>query len=409
MKQLALAVSLALVAIAPGFGQSIPLPSSKQIIEPVPGSPQSLNSLPMACAWSPDHRYLALVNAGFGTVESNYEQSVAILDTESGKLTDFPLELTDVLSPQTLYSGIAFSGDGSRIYVSFDSISEPKGGKPDQTGNAIGVYRFDGQSMTQERIIPVPLRALSGGKLQHHGGMKLPENQAIAAPTGLAVVKVSTGEALLVADEFSDNVLLIAGDSGKVLKRFDLSTGPVIPTTYPIAVTASRDGRRAWVALWNGSAVAQLDLRTGAVAQKLSLLPAAKPTESSSHPVSMALSPDGRTLYVALANRDAVAAVDISGATMRVARMYDARLPGQRLFGAMPDGVAVSDDGKTLYAANSGSDAVAVFDLKARQAGRIQAAGFIPTEWYPTVVAAKGSQLYVATGKGKGTGPNVDP
>ncbi|HLJ79393.1 MAG TPA: YncE family protein, partial [Acidobacteriaceae bacterium] len=412
MRQVALAVALIGLVLPAAFGQSIPLPSSKQIVEPVPGSPQMLNSLPMACAWSPDHRYLALVNAGFGTAESNYEQSVAILDTQSGKLTDYPLELTDVLSPQTLYSGIAFSGDGSRLYVSFDSISEPTGGKEDQTGNAIGVYRFDGESLTQERIIPVPLRSLPTGKLQHHGGMKLPENQAIPAPAGLAVVKGRGGEALLVADEYSDDVLLIDGDSGKLLKRLDLSAGTVIPTTYPVAVAAANDGKRAWVALWNGSAVAQLDLRTGGVTQRLSLLPGTRATDPGSHPVAITLSPDGRMLYVALANRDAVAAVDVSGATMRVARMYDTRLPGQTLFGAMPDSVAVSEDGKTLYAANSGSDAVAVFDLQGpAKSGnqRMSAAGFIPTEWYPTVVATQGGKLYVATGKGKGTGPNAAP
>ena len=415
MKQLALGVSFVALALSPAFGQRIPLPSSKQILEPVPGSPQALNSLPMACAWSPDHRYLALVNAGFGTAESNYEQSVAILDTGSGKLTDYPLELTDVLSPQTLYSGIAFSGDGSRLYVSFDSISEPKGGKPNQTGNAIGVYRFDGQSLRQERIIPVPMRVLPAGKTQHHGGMKLADNEAIPAPTGLAVVKGRADETLLVADEYSDDVLQIDGVSGKLLKRFYLSTGPTIPTTYPIAVTASRDGRRAWVALWNGSAVAELDLRTGRVVEKLGLMPPAHGTDASSHPVAMTLSPNGRTLYVALANRDRVEAVDVAGSPMGLVASFDTSLPGQTLFGAMPDSVAMSDDGRTLYVANSGSDAVAVFPLHpgaARSLASIpreRPAGFIPTEWYPTVVAFKAGKLYVATGKGKGTGPNVDP
>src|SRR5271165_2699645 len=91
--------------------QSISLPTSKQILEPVPGSPERLNSLPMGLAWSPDHRYLALVNAGYGTAESNYSQSIAILDTtnsdaknsgtgttETGaaRLSDFPDERTAI-------------------------------------------------------------------------------------------------------------------------------------------------------------------------------------------------------------------------------------------------------------------------------------------------------------------------
>ena len=52
--------------------RTIPLPTSKELAEPAPGSPQMLNSLPMTAAVSPDGRYLALVNAGFGTFESRY-------------------------------------------------------------------------------------------------------------------------------------------------------------------------------------------------------------------------------------------------------------------------------------------------------------------------------------------------
>jgi len=397
--------------------QTVYLPSSKEIIGPVPGSPQPLNSLPMAAAWSPDHRYLALVNAGYGTVESNYEQSIAILDTGTDKLTDYPEPRTDSLSPQTFYSGVAFSADGSHLYVSFDSISAPEGGKEGQTGNAIGVYKFTpggavADTLTPERLIAVPLRDLPAGKTQHHGEMDPGENKAIPAPTGLAVVKGAEGaEKLLVAEEYSDDVLLLDAATGKVETRFDFSAGPIIPTNYPIAVIASRDGHRAWVALWNGSAVAEMDVQSGKILQQLPLLPPLHNTSPSSHPIAMALSPDEKTLYVALANRDGVAAVRVSGPTMRSAAFYDTRLPGQAFFGSMPDAVAVSDDGGTLFAANSGSDAVAVFDLHAtpRANAPVIPVGFIPTEWYPTAIAVEGNHLYVASGKGEGTGPNVAP
>ena len=150
------ATCVSLLSIMAGIcaAQTVHLPTSKEIIGPVPGSPQQLNSLPMAAAWSPDHRYLALVNAGFGTVESNYEQSIAILDTGTGKLTDYPEPRTDVLSPQTLYSGIAFSADGSHLYVSFDSISAPEGTIEGQTGNAIGVYKFTPGGSSPDTLTP---------------------------------------------------------------------------------------------------------------------------------------------------------------------------------------------------------------------------------------------------------------
>src|SRR5215469_1588760 len=153
-----LAVSLVLQSA--GDAQAIRLATSKQITPPVPGSPQRLNSLPMAMAWSPDHRYLAIVNAGFSTVESNYQQSIAVLDTETGKLADFPDARTDVGAAQTLYNGVAFSLDGSHVYASIDALKEPESSETNP-GNAIAVYRFTGTTLTPERLIPIPLQKLA--------------------------------------------------------------------------------------------------------------------------------------------------------------------------------------------------------------------------------------------------------
>src|ERR1700692_2198591 len=97
-------------------GQAIDLPTSKQIVRPVPGSPQRLNSLPMSMAVSPDARYVVTVNAGYGTFESNYMQSLAVLDTQTGTVADFPEADTGARAKQTLYSGLAFSRDGKHIY-----------------------------------------------------------------------------------------------------------------------------------------------------------------------------------------------------------------------------------------------------------------------------------------------------
>src|SRR6202021_2224661 len=86
----------------------IDLPSSKQLIGDAPGPPQRINSLPISMAVSPDGRYVVTVNAGYGTFESQYEQSFSILDTATGTLTDFPDSRTALHAHQTLYSGLAF-------------------------------------------------------------------------------------------------------------------------------------------------------------------------------------------------------------------------------------------------------------------------------------------------------------
>src|ERR1700712_2251691 len=145
---------------------AIDLATSKQLM-PVPGSPQRTNSLPMAIAASPDGHYLALLNAGYGTFESEYQQSIAVLDTSTGKVTDFPEARTAPGMPQTLYQGLAFSSDGTHLYASFDSLSAPVASKPNETGNAIAVYRVDAGHVTPERLIAIPLQTLASGRTQN--------------------------------------------------------------------------------------------------------------------------------------------------------------------------------------------------------------------------------------------------
>ena len=405
------ALSVAIAATCAGAQQTaIDLPTSKQLM-PVPGTPQRTNSLPMAIAASPDGRYLALLNAGYGTYESKYQQSIAVLDTTTGKVTDFPEARTAPGMPQTLYQGLAFSGDGTHLYASFDSLSAPVPSRPGQTGNAIAVYRVDAGQVVPERLIPIPLQTLAAGHMQNRLDAPVPAGQAIPAPAGLAVVKgKSGGEQLLVANVLSDDVLLIDVASGAIRHRFDLSTSAVVPSSYPIAVTATRDGKRGFAALWNGSAVAELDLISGKVMGTLPLMPPSDATAPSSHPTALAFSPNQKTLYVALANRDAVAAVSLRHGGMKLAGIFDTRLPGQTYFGGEPNALALTRDGRHLYAANAGTDSVAIFRTRGLHAGKPkQADGFVPTEWLPTGLAVDSGHLYIATGKGKGTGPNNAP
>jgi DNA-binding beta-propeller fold protein YncE len=67
-------------------------------------------------------------------------------------------------------------------------------------------------------------------------------------------------------------------------------------------------------------------------------------------------------MYVALANRDAVAAVNIGAGQFSVKGYFDTRLPGQSYFGAEPEALAINADGSRLYVANAITDAVAVID-----------------------------------------------
>ena len=222
------AVTVALAASAGAWGQAINLPNGKQIVAPVPGSPQRLNSMPMSMAVSPDGRYVVTVNAGYGTYESGYMQSLAVMDTQTGTIADFPDDRTLVDAHQTLYSGLAFSNDGRHIYASIASTSDPTGRHASDTGNGVVIYGFNDGRITHERLIKIPLQQLAlGRRTMLVGGAA--GDKGIPFPAAIAVLSGSGAEKLLVADNLSDDVLLIDAADGKTLHRFDLSESNNVP------------------------------------------------------------------------------------------------------------------------------------------------------------------------------------
>ncbi len=394
--------------------QTINLPTGKQLIGPIPGRPERLNSLPISMAVSPDGRYVVTVNAGFGTYQSSYDQSLAVLDTQTGVLTDFPDARTGLYAKQTLFSGLAFSRDGSRIYASMASLSDPTGKDKNDTGNAVAVYSFTGGKIAPERLIRLPLVHLPPGRTTLLIGHK-PGGEGIPYPAAIAV---AGREKLLVAENLSDDVVLLDPATGVIERRFDLSESDAVPSTYPVALAVSKDGKRAFVALWNASQIVELNLARGTVGRKLDLLKPTSPIAPGTHPSALALSPNGETLYAALSNRDAIAAVNVAGNNFFLKGYFDTRLPGQSYFGAEPVSLVLNANGSRLYAANLGTDSIAVLNTSqltatAARQGMVEPLGFIPTDWMPLSLAfipsSSGGKLYVATDKGKGTGPNDFP
>jgi DNA-binding beta-propeller fold protein YncE len=372
-----------------------------------------VNSLPMSMVMSPDGRYVVTVNAGYGTFESNYMQSLAVMDVRTGTVADFPDADTGARAKQTLYSGLAFSRDGRHLYASMGSEADPLGTASGDTGSGVVVYRFIEGKISRERMMKIPLQQLAAGrKTMLIGGKE--GDKGVPFPAAIAVVGAAGAEKLLVAGNLSDDVLLMDASTGVIEKRFDLSENDAVPSTYPVALTVSKDGARAFVALWNASEVVELDLKKGTVGRKLALLKPENAVAPGTHPCALEVSPDGKTMYVALANRDSVAALNVSAGQFSVKGYFDTRLPGQSYFGAEPEALAVSSDGSRLYVANAISDAIAVMDTtkltgKAAKEGMVEPVGFVPTEWMPMSMSFTGGKLYVATAKGKGTGPNNFP
>src|SRR5580704_10053670 len=118
---------LFMVARANERSHKINLPTSKTLTVPVPGFIGRTNSYPATIALSPDGRYAAILNEGYGTQQSQVRQSIAILDLSNNHLLDFPddrLRGDEKSTLQSYFIGLAFSSDGKHFFLTVSSTTE---------------------------------------------------------------------------------------------------------------------------------------------------------------------------------------------------------------------------------------------------------------------------------------------
>jgi DNA-binding beta-propeller fold protein YncE len=375
------------------------LPNGKLLTE-VPGNPRPTNSLPTAIALSPDRRFAVLLHSGYGAYSSGEKQSLSVFNLETDELTDFPDDRLGSKARQTYFLGLAFGLDGKHLYASMASLTDPLGKQKGSTGNGIAVYTFENGRITPERFMPLSAREKIPSRK-----IRRAEFRDVTYPAGLSIAMSGGEERLLVACNNSDEALLLNTTDGKIVQRFDLSRFEYIPGSLPYTTVMTRDGRRGFVSLWNASMVAELDLQNGRVRRFIPLREPTSRLAGGSHPTALLLNRDSSRLFVALTDRDEIAVINT--ATGKMVSSLSTKLPGQKYGGSDPEYLALSPDEKTLFSANAISDSVAVYDLTKLTSGRpLEAVGFIPTEWYPTVVAATAKEILIATAKGRGSGPN---
>ena len=223
------------------------------------------------------------------------------------------------------------------------------------------------------------------------GGAWRTDSVAIADTTAkvfVAGLALLPGRSLVAAvGNLSDSVYLI--ETTTLARRGAIAVGH---RPY----TAVADSARLYVSDWGDSTVSVIDLRAG---------PPYRRTTWFVGPHPSALTIGHGSLFVALAGSNGVARVDLrSGEVIeQLTVALDPRAPA----GSDPNALALSPDGRTLYVAMAGNNAVAVVRVGPRA---MRVAGLIPAGWYPTAVATShdGRTLYVANGKGGGSGANPD-
>src|SRR5258707_6401210 len=383
---------LACSLVAQETPRTTQLPNGKLLAD-VPGNPRRINNLPTAVSISPDGHFAVLLHSGFGSYTSGEKQSLSVLDLETDELTDWPDDRLGSKARQTYFLGLVFGIDGKHLFASMASLTDPLGKQKNSTGNGIAVYTFENGRIAPAKFIPLaPRDKIPSGKIRR------PEFQDVTYPAGLTVGMSGGEERLLIACNNSDEAILLNTSDGKIIHRFDLSTFKRIPASLPYTSVITTDARRGFVSLWNVSQVAELDLVKGNVRRFIPLRKPSSPLAGGSHPTALLLHHHSSRPFVALTERDEIAVLDT--ASGKPVSYLSTKLPGQQYGGSDPEYLTLSPDEKTLFSANAISDSVGVFDLSKFISGQpMQAVGFIPTQWYPTVVAATSKDLLIASGK----------
>jgi len=361
-------------------------PAGDQIYFGDPG----LENHALDCALSPDGKWLA--------VEGRY--AVVMINPATGKIiTRYPLrEHFTEQNAMNTFSGIQWVQQGNRYLLYWGAV-----GNDDES--FLLQAAWDGREVEITNTYPFAPLA--------------PAESAI--PNEVLPAEEQGREVLYAVLNGNNQVVKLDPETGDVLWTAAVGVAPygiaaaggkLYVTNWAGSVPAASDTSVAGVP-WGA---AKVDPRTGGTREgTVSVLDPATGTvlheiRVGLHPNDIIASPDGNYIYVANANSDRVSAINT--ASDRVTEPISVRLQREKnpFFGDSPGGLAISGDGKTLYVANGMDNALAVVALgrnasAASRTGGSNVVGFIPTGAYPggIAIAHDGRQLFVANIEAEGS------
>jgi len=365
-----------------------------QILTPIGIQVDLPGMRPQAIALSPDGRLLAT---------SGKTQELILIDPETGNIKQRealpsskakpPLAATssNILKPdksgQLSYTGLIFSPDGTRIYLS-NVNGDIKVFNVSPTGKVNGLYSIE----MPDADAPLRKRAI---------------------PAGLAISK--NGSRLYVALNLSNRLAEIDADSGEILRTWDVGIAP-----YDVVLK----GNKAYVSNWGGrrpdsdsltgpagkgTKVRVDSVRHIASEGSVSIVSLTREIDVKQivvglHSSAMALSPNKRYTVVANAGSDTLSVIDTN--TDKVVETILVKPNVSELLGASPNALTFNPKGDRLYVANGTQNAIAVINF---DPGESEFIGFIPVGWFPGAITydATRNQLYVANIKGIGSTLNL--
>lgn len=340
------------------------------------------------CVLSPDGKWVA--------VEGRY--SVVIVDPKTGKLAErlSMRNLPDAGSVTNTFSGIAWRQTGSSYELFWGSVGRENKSYVIRAG-------WDGKKMSVLKSYLF---------------------------SAVAPAEMALPNELIVKEESGKPVLYVVLNGNNTIEKLDVGSGETMWSAAtgvaPFGIVEANG--KLYVTNWAGGipekgdvnvagvpwGAAKVDPVTGATSEgTVSVFDPAsgkllKEIMVGLHPNDIIASPDGKFLYVANSNSDAVSVIKTGDDV--VSENISVRLNPEKnsYWGDSPNGLAIDSEGKTLYVANGMDNALAVVDLgqpasSASAAKSSRVGGFIPTGAYPGAIAVyQNKQLFVANIEAEG-------
>jgi len=222
----------------------------------------------------------------------------------------------------------------------------------------------------------------SDGLLSNGREIKVGPVTRTFVPCGLTPIPNSTE--LLVCGVLGHKIARLGTEKENSVEILDMPNN-----SYPYTSVIDSEKNIAYVSLWGGSAVSIVDLKEWRIVGSI-------PTRML--PCELKLIKNNRYLLIACANDNTVLVYDTQ--QNKQLEVIQTALYARAKNGSTPSSIDVSADEKVLFAANSGNNNVAVFNIE--ELGQSKSLGFIPAGWYPTSVRATpdSSSILIANGKG---------
>ncbi|HKV38591.1 MAG TPA: bifunctional YncE family protein/alkaline phosphatase family protein, partial [Blastocatellia bacterium] len=195
----------------------------------------------------------------------------------------------------------------------------------------------------------------------------------------VAGMATGPGGVLYVVNTDNDTVYRLSGEG--------YGTQSSVKVGYrPYGIALAPDSQTIAVSNWGDESVSLLDARTFQETARVKV---------GSHPNELVFGKDGR-LWVACSVSNSVSVIQGAQVIETVKTSLDPADP----VGSTPDALVLSPDGKTLYVANADNNDIAVINVSDKKESKV--IGFIPTGWYPSALAISpdGKRLFAGVGKG---------